>query len=378
MQGYKEILSGDRTVESLGRETIPQGGNVPCKKTEGVPGYPTPKRISEIRFPQSKIHPRSKIKNPKSKIEGQPHVVVIGSLNMDLVARVHQLPRAGETVHAAALQQIPGGKGANQAVAVARLGGRSTMIGRVGDDDFGTQLRTALSSCGVNVDRVDVTPSCSSGVALISVDSRGENAITIVGGANRVLTPDDIRSLQPVIAAADAVLLQLEIPVETVEEAIRVARSAGVMTMLDPAPAPPSDLAPKLCTADVICPNRLEAEQLTQLAVQDVAGASRAARALRERGAAIVIIKLGEQGALVDDQHGQIHSVPAFPVDVVDTTAAGDAFTAATLLGLAARGPLLDALSFACAAGALATTKLGAQPSMPTRAEVESLIRDTE
>jgi len=296
-----------------------------------------------------------------------PHIVVIGSINMDLVARMARLPRPGETVQGDNFQTIPGGKGANQAVAAARLGARVTMIGRVGDDSFGKTLRRSLAEYGVSTEHVLVTEGCSSGVALIGVEATGANSITVVAGANGRLTPHDVESRADVIAAADALIVQLETPLDTVAAAIRIAREAGVRTILDPAPAPSGPLSSELLAVEILSPNQTEAEALTGIAVHDVASARTAACRLRELGAKAVVLKLGELGAFVLDEAGREEHVPARAAGVVDTTAAGDAFTAGLAVALAEGRSLPDAARFGCAAGTLACTKFGAQPAMPSR-----------
>ncbi len=309
-----------------------------------------------------------------SGIPRRPRVVVVGSINMDLVARVQQLPRPGETVHGRDLVQNPGGKGGNQAVAASRLGARSTIIARVGDDGFGRQLIDALRSQSVIVDQIAVTQRCASGVALIGVDERGENAITIVSGANGCLTPDDVLRRRDVIAAADVLVAQLEIPPATVETAIGIARDERVMTVLDPAPAPLGGLPAALYNVDVLTPNATEAEILTQSGVRSVAEAAAAARALRARGAAAVVVKLGEAGAMLLAEADEAIHMAARAVDVVDTTAAGDAFTAALAMAWAMRVPPSQAVARACAAGTLACTRQGAQQSMPNCEELQQFL----
>ena len=303
-----------------------------------------------------------------------PRLVVLGSINMDLVARVERLPRAGETVAGRELLQIPGGKGANQAVAAARLAAATVMVGRVGDDAFGERLRKALSASSVSVEHVKVVPDCSSGVALIGVEDSGQNAITIVSGANGHLTPRDVQDVEHVIAAAEALLLQLEVPLDTVTAAAAAAQRHGVLAILDPAPAPQQGLPDPLFRVDVISPNQTEAEQLTGIPVTDPASARQAAARLLDRGAKAAVIKLGAQGAFWCVRQGACGHVPAAKVPVVDTTAAGDAFTAALALQWAQGAAPQDAVRFGCAAGTLATTRLGAQQSMPTRAEVERFL----
>lgn len=301
-------------------------------------------------------------------------VVVVGSINMDLVARVRQLPRPGETVHGRDLVQNPGGKGANQAVAASRLGARSALIGRVGDDGFGPQLIEALRSQGVSVDHITITEGCASGVALIGVEEQGENAITIVSGANGCLTPEDVASRREVIAAADVLLVQLEVPAATVLAAVEIARKERVLTVVDPAPVPHEGLPAALHHVDVLTPNATEAEILTQSTIRSIADAENVARQLRGRGAANVVVKLGQAGALLLAGTDDATHVPARAVDVVDTTAAGDAFTAALALAWALHVPPSQAVVRACAAGTLACTRQGAQRSMPNRQQLERFL----
>ncbi len=302
-----------------------------------------------------------------------PRIVVVGSINMDLVARVARLPRPGETVQGSSFMQVPGGKGANQAVAAARLGADVEMIGRVGDDAFGGQLVESLRGSGVRTDIVQTTANCPSGLALIGVEDSGQNAITVIGGANQYLTPTDIEAHAAAIAAADALLVQLEVPIATVVAAVSVASEHRVLTVLDPAPAPALELPSELFAVDVLSPNQAEAEALTGVSVTTVADAVLASRKLHERGAPRVVIKLGKQGALAGESGSQPIHIPAPPVRVVDTTAAGDAFTAALAIALVEGQSLAAATRFACAAGSLATTRSGAQTAMPSRAEVEAM-----
>lgn len=304
-----------------------------------------------------------------------PRIVVVGSINMDLVTRVPRLPRPGETVLGTEFVQVPGGKGANQAVAAARLGAEVAMIGRVGDDAFGQALLASLGQNGVRVEFVPATQNCPSGLALIGVEDSGQNAITVIGGANQLLTPDDVQANAAAIAAADALHLQLEVPLETVAVAIAVARKHSVLTILDPAPAPAGQLPAEFFGADVVSPNQGEAEALTGVRVVGVEDAARAASIMHERGARRVVIKLGDRGALASEAGGASLHVPAPPVQVVDTTAAGDAFTAALAVALVEGQSLFEATRFACAAGSLATTRPGAQDAMPSRREVDELVR---
>jgi Sugar kinases, ribokinase family len=244
------------------------------------------------------------------------------------------------------------------------------MIGRVGDDVFGRLLIASLKTEGVRPQHVQVTPKCPSGLALIGVDDSGQNAIMVIGGANQRLTPLDVGSHSATISAADALLVQLEVPLVTVLAAVHIARQHGVLTILDPAPAPDCQVPDALYAVDVISPNQSETESLTGIAVDSVADSARAAAILHERGVRQVVIKLGEQGALASQHGAEAIHVSAPQVRVVDTTAAGDAFTAALAVALVEGRSLADATRFACAAGSLATTRPGAQDAMPSRSEV--------
>jgi ribokinase len=300
---------------------------------------------------------------------------VVGSINMDFVVRAPRLPRPGETLPAHDLRTYPGGKGANQAVAAARLGARVTMIGRVGDDRFGPMLRAGLEAEGVTTEHVRVTEGCTTGVAVIGVEDGGQNAIMIVAGANGRLTKDDVHDAADVLHTAQAILLQLEVPVETVAAAAAAGEIYNLPVILDPAPAPSQPLPSVLWkVVQVLTPNQTEAEALTGMPVTNLAEAERAAHALCEKGARNVILKLGEGGALACSRDGTVELMPTARVPVVDTTAAGDAFNAALAVGLCENLPDRELLRFACATGTLATTRAGAQPAMPTREEVERFL----
>jgi ribokinase len=282
-------------------------------------------------------------------------IVIIGSINMDLICRTPRLPRAGETVLGSEFLTIPGGKGANQAVAAARIAeGRCDvhMIGRVGDDDFGKELLTGLRENGVITKHVAVTKQTASGVAMILVDRKGENSIVVAPGANAKLTPADIDAAESLIRKASVVVMQLEIPLLTVRHALKMCRRAGVFTILDPAPAPAKPLR---FDVDLLTPNETEA------------------RTVRRDGSRAVVLKLGARGCEWIDSRGS-HRVKPFKVDVVDSTAAGDAFTGALAVGHALAMPMIDSLRMANAAGALCCTKPGAQPALPTRRAVERLL----
>jgi ribokinase len=296
-------------------------------------------------------------------------IVIIGSINMDLVCRTPRIPRPGETIMGSDFLTMPGGKGANQAVAAARLAGLGTsvyMIGRVGDDDFGRQLNAGLKTNGVNVDRVINTSGVASGCALIQVDSHGENSIVVVPGANARVTVEDVRNARDLIASASCVVMQLEIPLETVAYAIGLCRELGVFTILDPAPVPPEGLPTALHAVDLLTPNQTEAELI-------LGRSEEPARKLLERGARSVVLKLGASGSMYADQE-RTEAAKPFKVNAIDTTAAGDAFTGALAVAHAERLRMSAALRFANAAGAICCQTVGAQAAIPTRAAVQSLI----
>ncbi len=299
-------------------------------------------------------------------------IAVVGSINMDLLVRSDRLPRPGETVLADDVRESPGGKGANQAVAAARLGAAVAMIGRVGSDAFADRLLGNLGAEGVNTRWVQRTAECASGLAIVAVDRTGENSITVVPGANRQVSPEDILAAADVIREADVALMQLEIPIDTVLAAIQVARDAGTQVILDPAPAP-STLHGGLLDVDVICPNASEAAALLGRDIASVDDAMDASLSLTKLGVAQAIVTLGRDGAVVCDTEGRREHIVSPRVDAVDTTAAGDAFAAALGVRLAERTPLAEAVRFACRAGALAASRPGAQPAMPTREEVTEL-----
>lgn len=303
-----------------------------------------------------------------------PRVVVVGSLNMDLVARVTRLPKPGETVFGDTLAYIPGGKGANQAVAAARLGAQVTMCGRLGDDAFAAALRESLTTAGVDVSSVRTSPGESSGVAWIGVDDDGLNCITVIAGANGCVTVDDVQHWDDLFRQADVVVVQGEIPLPAIDAVLAQARRAGVRSVFDVAPVPTEPLPAACWDADIFSPNQSETEQLTGLPVDSWSAAEAASLALHQMGARTVILKLGELGALIHEPGQAAIRLPACEIDAVDTTAAGDAFTAAFAVAWAEGATLTEAARFACAAGACAAQKLGAQPAMPTRAAVEAML----
>lgn len=300
-------------------------------------------------------------------------VVVVGSSNTDMVLRVPRIPCPGETVLGRDFAMAGGGKGANQAVAAARAGGRVVLVARVGDDVFGERALAGFAAAGIDVRHVLRTPGVPSGVALIDVDDRGENSISVASGANALLSAADVEGAAAAIAGADLILVQLESPLETVEAAVRLAGENGVPVVLNPAPARPLDDG-LLARVSVLTPNEHEAGLLTNVAVRDEAGARDAAARLRARGARTVVVTLGERGvyALSDGFEGHL---PAFKADPVDTTAAGDVFNGALAVALGEKRPLPEALRFAQAAAAISVTRPGAQPSAPTRAEIEAFLK---
>jgi ribokinase len=313
-------------------------------------------------------------------------IVVIGSINMDLVCRCPRMPAPGETVAGQDLLTIPGGKGANQAVAAAKLaapGDEVHLVGRVGDDDFGQRLLVGLREHGVNTRRVTITEGAWTGCAVILVDKAGENSIVVSGGANARVSVEDVDAAAELIASAAVVVMQLEIPPATVAHAVALCRRAGVRVILDPAPVPAKGLPRGLYNVDVLTPNQTEAEAL----LASRAGMGRMKRARRAdarqlatdllaRGPSRVIVKLGAKGAMFvgrNDDDGVEH-VKGFRAKVVDTTAAGDAFTGALAVALAEGMEVGRAVRFANAAGAKCCERFGAQPSLPTRIEVEGLM----
>jgi ribokinase len=300
-------------------------------------------------------------------------ITVVGSLNMDFVVQVETLPLPGETVRGSGFSTIPGGKGANQACAAGKLGGRVRMVGRVGEDVFGRQLVESLTASGVDTGAVWSTEATPSGVALIFVQAGGQNQIVVASGANGRLAPEDVaRALEG--ASGGFLLLQLESPMETIEKAASLGRGQGMTVVLDPAPARPlSDSL--LARVDVLTPNESEAMVLLDRreGTVSLADAPDVAGALRRRGPRAVILKMGDKGAFLDDGTGG-RNVPGLKVEAVDATAAGDTFNGALAVALAEGRKMTDALAFANAAAAISVTRLGAQASIPSRDEVEAAL----
>ena len=296
-----------------------------------------------------------------------------GSLNMDLVCQAPRLPRPGETLLGQQFTTVPGGKGANQAVAVARLGVPTTMIGRVGNDGFGHSLINSLNAAGVAAEAVGLDTKAPTGVALIVVDNGGQNQIVVVPGANGLVGDREVQILRDRLRTGDGLLLQLEVPLAAVQQAIQVAQDKGATAILDPAPAPtalPDDL---LARVDWLTPNQTEASQLVGFAVTDVASAWAAAQTLRQRGPRQVVVKLGEHGVVVATPTEGFHQ-PALAVHAVDIVAAGDAFNGGLAAGLNDGMSPKQAVQWATAVAAYAVTQRGAQRSMPTRSQAEALL----
>ena len=298
-----------------------------------------------------------------------PKIIVVGSLNTDLVVRTPRFPQPGETISGEDLQVIPGGKGANQAVAAARLGANVSMLGSVGKDNFGDFLLDNLKANHVDTHLIE-REDASTGTATIIVDANGQNSIILSAGANGNVSSVDVEHAS--FSDYSLLLLQLEIPTPTVLSAAKLAKQNGVRVVLNPAPA--KELPDELISlADFIIPNETELSLLTGMEVNDIPSAEEAARALLNKGAKNVIVTLGSKGALIVNEKTNIH-METYKVDVVDTTAAGDAFIGGLASVLDSANSLPDAVRYACACGALAATIFGAQPSLPRKEEVERFM----
>ena len=298
-----------------------------------------------------------------------PDILVVGSLNADLVVRAPRFPQPGETISGEDLQVIPGGKGANQAVAAARLGARVSMLGRVGTDNFGDFLLDNLKSNSVD-SRLIQRDDASTGTAIIVVDANGQNSIVLSAGANGKVKDVDVNTAS--FLDHKLLLLQLEIPIQTVLPAAKRAHESGLRVILNPAPAKelPNEL---ISLSDYLIPNETELSLLTDIPISDMISTEHAARALLEIGAKNVIVTLGSKGALIVTGSPAMH-IETYEVNVVDTTAAGDAFIGGFATALLGDKSLEEAVRYGCACGALATTKFGAQPSLPTKEEVERFM----
>lgn len=300
-------------------------------------------------------------------------LVVLGSVNADHVLQVPSFPRPGETLHGRHYQVIPGGKGANQAVAAARLNADIAFIACVGDDPFGINIRESFKCDGINIGGVKMQPDCPTGIAMIQVADSGENSICISAEANAKLTAEAVEPELERIRQADYLLMQLETPLDGIELAAQTAKRHGTKVILNPAPARelPESL---LACIDIITPNETEAEVLTGVKVDDDASAKAAADVLHGKGIDTVMITLGAKGVYVS-QNGEGYIVPGFRVEATDTTAAGDTFNGAFVTGLMESMPLESAIKFAHAAAAISVTRFGAQTSIPTREEVDAFLK---
>lgn len=300
-------------------------------------------------------------------------IVVIGSLNMDMVVRTVRAPEAGETLFGQGFALSPGGKGANQAVAAARLGAELTMVGRVGKDTFGGELLEIMRQEGIHIEHISVSDNLVTGVASIVLEENGENRIIVVPGANIELNVEDIQKLTSVISSAEFIVMQLEMDLAMSECAIAIAHSHGIPVILNPAPA--RALSDELLSqVTYLTPNETEAGILAGIVVNSLETAKQAAQILLQKGVQHVIVTLGSKGALIVNHEGVQH-IPGFPVQAVDTVAAGDSFNGALAQQLTSGKSLKEAVSFANAVGALTVGKAGAIPSLPRLAEVEQFLQ---
>ena len=304
--------------------------------------------------------------------KNSPSVVVVGSSSIDMIVQVGRIPGVGETVIGGKFTSVCGGKGANQAVTAARAGASVHFVGRVGQDNYGKTVIAGLKGDGINVAHVTADKKEPTAIAFIFVGRGGENSIAVASGANLQLSPSDVSRAKGVFKKGGILLVQLETPLSSVASAVALAGKKGMRVILNPAPACalPDSL---LRRVDILTPNEHEAESLTGIKVDGATAASRAARRLHSRGVKTVIITLGARGAFVSGE-GSSLLVPAFKARAVDTTAAGDVFNGALAVALAEGQPLLQAVRFGQAAAAISVTRLGAQPSAPTRTEIEQLL----
>nr|WP_302830634.1 ribokinase [uncultured Bacteroides sp.] len=299
------------------------------------------------------------------------NIIVVGSSNTDMVINADHLPVPGETIMGGSFMMNFGGKGANQAVAAARLNGNVHFIAKIGKDLFGKRSIEQYEDEGIHVEQIYSDPVLPSGVALIIVDANGENSIVVASGANSSLSPEDIKKAHSVIEKGDIMLIQLEIPIETVEYAAHLAKEKGIKVILNPAPARAlSDSLLK--NLYMIIPNETEAEILSGVKVTDWESAQKAADIIHAKGANIVVITLGSKGALIKEE-GQYHKVPVPKVKAIDTTAAGDTFCGAVCVALTENMSVLDAVKFANKCASITVTRMGAQSSLPYRREIDVL-----
>lgn len=301
-------------------------------------------------------------------------IVVAGSINMDLVVWTNRMPKIGETIPGDVFKMIPGGKGANQAVAASRMGAKTTILGCIGQDAFGPSLITSLVGAGVDTNNVKILTDIGTGTATIIVDSSGENCIIVVPGANGLVSPEFLQQYDNLFKNAKAIITQFEIPLNSVEYLISLSRKNNIPLILNSAPA---SVVPEgfFSSVDYLIVNETEASFFTEVEVINIDSGWRAAEKLRKNGAKNVIITMGDEGALLLNE--EIHKIfPAQKVDVVDTTAAGDSFVGGFAAKMVKGDSLINSIEFAVAAGTLAVTKLGAQPSIPSNGEVEAFINE--
>jgi ribokinase len=302
------------------------------------------------------------------------NITVIGSSNTDMIIKVPRLPKPGETVLGGKFSTAPGGKGANQAVAAARSGGNVTFVARVGDDIFGEQALKGFKEDGINTDFIIKDKDAPSGIAEIFVSEDGENSIAVALGANLNLSVYDVIAAKEAILASDILLMQLEIPLKTVQYAAKLAFDNGVRVILNPAPGQPLPIE-ILKTISILTPNETEAAMLTGIKIEDEGAAEDAGRILMSKGVNKVIITIGKKGALILDSSGS-ELVGGFKVHAIDTTAAGDIFNGALAVALAEKKNIWEAVKFGNAAAALSVTKLGAQPSAPKRKNILEFLKN--
>lgn len=299
-------------------------------------------------------------------------ILVIGSFMMDLVVRTNRAPQAGETIVGNSFGRFPGGKGANQAVAAARLGGKVTFAGRLGSDAFGEELLETMKREHIDTEHILIDETTPTGIASIVLEASGENRIIIVPGANLAYSVADVRKLEPVIKTADIMIMQLEMDLTMTEEAIAIAHRHQVPVILNPAPA--RTLSDRLLSqVTYLTPNETELEILSGMPVNSVEDAEKAAAVLLKKGVKHVVVTLAAKGALIVDSSGSVH-VEGFPATPIDTVAAGDSFNGAMAFQLASNKPLVEAVRFANAVGSITVTREGAIPSLPTYKEVEALL----
>jgi len=301
-------------------------------------------------------------------------IVVFGSVNVDVIAYSERLPRPGETIHGTSYAMVLGGKGANQAAAVARLGGRSTLVGRTGADAFGELARTRLGQFGVDLAFLAIDTSKPTGIAVIGVDERAENCITVIGGANMTVDEGDAERAAPALDKAEILLLQLETPLAAGLAAAARTRAGGGLVIFDPAPAPAGGLPDAVFGAvDVMTPNETETEALVGIRPETPEAAAEAAKRMNARGLSLAIVKMGSKGVFFRGPKGE-GFIPTFKVKAVDTVAAGDCFNGGLAFALARGDAAGEAVRFAAACGAVSVTRPGASDAAPTLAEVEALI----